>query len=134
MSPYACGNITGMISPQNVLIGRMSHHVRHLHPIRGSNALESDGESSTQRAKMITISNAHGEPPEVGSPRPDTGVSDDTSANESSEEEVVLTQRNTRCKRPAPCCHICDHEIKGECSGSKRQDELATFNEAAHPC
>lgn len=47
-----------MISQQNILIDGMHCHVKDLHPIIGSSALESgsDSESSTQSARMITIS------------------------------------------------------------------------------
>ena len=49
-------------------------------------------------------------------------VTDDTSADESFEEEVVLQWRSARRKRSTPVCHLCDYEITGGgCSESERQ-------------
>lgn len=126
MSPYALGGITGVISPQNILVDRMPCHVRNLCPIICLSALESgsDGEFSTQSASMITISDSPG----ASSPRPDTDASNDTSADKLSGEDVavVLPQRTIRHKRLVPGCHICDHEIRAgrEYSRSEKQDEL----------
>lgn len=103
MSLYARRQITGVIN-----------HVRNLHPIIGSSALESriDSESFIQSAKMITISDACGDPPEASSPKPNADASDDTSINKSS--SCIIPQRSMRQKRQAPGCHI------GKCSRSER--------------
>ena len=93
MSPYAHGRVTGVISQENVLVNRMPHHVRNLHPVMGLSTSESGSDSklSTQSARMI-INNSHSDPPEVGNP----DATDDTSADELSEEEVALPCRSTR--------------------------------------
>ena len=56
MSPYTCGRVTGVISPQNILVDGMPRHVRDLRPVIGLDTLEngSDSELSTQSARMIT--------------------------------------------------------------------------------
>ena len=110
-SPYARGRVTGVISSQNVLVNGMPHHVRDLHPIIVLDTSEggSDSELSTQSARVITINEARGDPLEVNTMH----VTDDTSADESFEEEVVLPRRSARRKRSTLVCHLCDHEITG---------------------
>ena len=109
MSPYTRGRVTGVISPQNVLVDGMPRHVRDLCPVIGLNTSEigSDSELSTRSARMITINEACGDPLEVNN----TYALDDTSADKLSKEEVPLPQRSARCKRPALGCHLCDHQI-----------------------
>ena len=57
MSPYARGRVTGVISPQNVLINGMPCHVRDLRPVISLDTPESGSDSklSTQNVRMITI-------------------------------------------------------------------------------
>ena len=106
-SPNARGCVTGVICSQNVLINGMPCHVRDLRPIIGLDTSEkgSDSELSTQSARVITINGAHSDPLEVNT----THVTNDTSADESFEEEVVLPRRSARRKRSTPVCHLCDH-------------------------
>ena len=119
-SPYAHGCVTGVISPQNVLVGGMPRHVRDLRPVIGMDTSEngSDSELSTQSARMITINEVCGDPLEVNT----VYATDDTSADESSEEEVILPQRSARRKRP-PQFVICVIMRSGEgCSETERQN------------
>ena len=69
----------------------------------------SDSELPSQSARMIPINEVRGDPLEVNT----AYATDDTSADESSEEEMVLPQRSARRKRPAPVRHLCDDEITG---------------------
>ena len=109
-SPYARGRVTGVISSQNVLVNRMPRYVRDLCPVIGLDTLGgSDGELSTQSARVITINEARSDPLEVNAAH----VTDDTSTDESFEEEVVLSRRSARRKRSPPVCPLCDHEITG---------------------
>ena len=103
------------------------HHVRELRPIIGLNTSESrsDSELSTQSVRMITIKEAHGDPLEVNN----AYAMDDASADELSSEEVPLPRRSTRCKRPAPGCHLCVHQIIGECREIERQNLQAVGGE-----
>ena len=120
-SPYAPGRVTGVISSQNVLVNEMPRHVRDLRPVIGLDTSEggSDSELSTQSARVITINKARDDPLEVNTAH----VTDDTSADESFEQEVVLLRRSARHKRYSPLCHLCDHEITGGgCSESERQN------------
>ena len=52
-SPYTRGCVTGVISPQNILVDGMPHHVRDLRPVIGLDTSESgsDSELSTQSAR-----------------------------------------------------------------------------------
>ena len=75
-------------------------------------------ELSTQSARVITINKARGDPLEVNTAH----VTDNTSADESFEEEVVLSWRSARRKRSTPVCHLCDHEITGVGSESERHN------------
>ena len=120
-SPYARGRVTGGISSQNVLVNGMPRHVRDLRPVIGLDTSEggSDSELSTQSARVITISEARCDPLEVNIAH----VTDDTSADESFEEKVVLPRKSARHKRSTPICHLCDHEITGGgCSESEWQN------------
>ena len=112
-SPYPRGRVTGVISPQNVLVDGMPRHVRDLRPVIGLNTSESgsDSELSTRSARVITINEARSDPLKVNN----TDTTDDTSADESFEEEVPLPRRSARLKRSVPVCHLCDHQIMGEC-------------------
>ena len=87
--PYARGRVTGVISSQNVLVNGIPCHVRDLRPVIGLDTSEgrSDSELSTQNARVITINEARGDPLEVNTAH----VTDDTSADESFEEEVVFS-------------------------------------------
>ena len=108
-SPYTRRRVTGVISPQNILVDGMPCHVRDLRPVIGLNTSESgsDSELSTQSARMITINEARDDPLEVNN----AYATNDTSTDESSEEEVPLPRKSTRRKRRAPGCHLCDHKI-----------------------
>ena len=53
-SPYAHRHVTGVISPQNVLVDRMPYHVRGLRPVMSLNTLESGSDNN---------------PPELGNPQ-----------------------------------------------------------------
>ena len=100
---------------------RDAPHVRDLRPVICLDTSEggSNSELSTQSARVITINEARGDPLEVNTAH----VMDDTSADESFEEEVVLPRRSARCKRSTPVCHLRDHEIPGVgCSESERQN------------
>ena len=110
-SPYARGRVTDVISSQNVLINAMPRHVRDLRPVIGLDTSKrgSDSELPTQSARVITINEARGDPLEINTAH----ATDDTSADESFEEEVVLLRRSARRKRFTPVCHLCDHEITG---------------------
>ena len=98
----------------------MPRHVRDLRPVIGLDTSEgaSDSELSTQSATVITINEARDDPLEINTAH----VTDDTSADESFEKEVVLPRRSARRKRSTPVCHLCDHEIPGGCSESERQN------------
>ena len=74
-------DVTGVINSLNVLVDEMPRHIRELH----SNASESmsDSESFIPIAKMSTMSNTH-------SHRSDADAFGDTSADESSKEEVEV--------------------------------------------
>ena len=100
-----------MISSQNVLVNGMPRHVRDLRPVIGLDTSEggSDGELSTQSTRVITINEARGDPLEVNT----VHVTDDSSADDSFEGEVVLPRGSARRKRSTPVCHLCDHEITG---------------------
>ena len=119
-SPYARGHVTGVISSQNVLVNGMPRHVRDLRPVIGLDTSEggSDSELSTQSTGVITINEARGDSLEVNTAH----VTDDTSADESFEEEVVLPRRSARRKRSTPVCHLCDHKITWGCSEPERQN------------
>ena len=67
MSPYTHVRITDVLSPQNILVNGMPHHVRDLRPVIGLDTSESgsDSELSTQSARMITINEVRGDPLEV---------------------------------------------------------------------
>ena len=108
-SPYTHGHVTVVISPQNVLVDGMPHHIRDLHPVIGLDTSESgsDSEFLTQSARMITINEVRGDPLEVNT----MYATDNISADESSEEKMPLPRRSTKGKRPAPGCHLFDHEI-----------------------
>ena len=90
----------------------MPSHVRDLCPVIGLDTSESGSDSklSTQSARMITIKEVRGNPQDINT----AYATDDTSADELSEEEVPLSQRSARCKTPTPGCHLCDCEIMGE--------------------
>ena len=121
-SPYARGRVTGVISSQNVLVNGMPRHVRDLCPVISLDTSEggSDSDLSTQSERVITINEARGDPLKVNTEH----VTDDTSADESFDEEVVLPRRSARHKRSTPACHLCDHEITvcGGGSESERQN------------
>ena len=56
MSPYTPGCVVGVISPQNVLVNKMLHHVRDLCPVIGLNTSKLGvTANSTRNARMITI-------------------------------------------------------------------------------
>ena len=98
-SPYTRGHVTGVISPQNVLVDGMPCLVRDLCPVIGLDTSESGSDSgfSTQSVRMITVNEVCDDPLEVNT----AYATDDTSADESSEEEVPLPRRSARRKRPA---------------------------------
>ena len=89
----------------------MPRHVRDLRPVISLITSESgsDGKLSTQSARVITINEARGDLLEVNN----VYTTNDTSANELSKEEVPLPQKNSRRKRQALGCHLCDHQITG---------------------
>ena len=128
-SPYTRGCVTGVISPQNILVDGMPCYVQDLHPVIGLDASDSGSDSglSTQSARMITINEVCGDPLEVNT----AYAMDDTSADKSSEEEVPLPRRSARCKRPTQGYHLCDHEITGGgCNEIERQNQqTAASNE-----
>ena len=108
-SLYVHGHVTSVINPQNVLVDGIPRHVRDLRLVMGTNTLESQNDSklSTQSVRMIIINNAYSDPPEVSN----SDATDDTSADESSEEGLALLWRSTRCKRPALGCYLWDYQI-----------------------
>ena len=118
--PYTRGRVTGVVSSQNVHVNGMPRHVRDLRPAIGLDTSEvgSDSELSTESARVITINEARGDPLEVNT----VHITDDTSADESFEEEVVSPRRSARRKRSTPVCHLCDHEITGWGCGSEKQN------------
>ena len=120
MSPYTHGGVTGVISPQNVLVDRMPCHVRDLRPVMGSNTSESESNSklSTRIVRTI-INNARSDLSELGNP----DATDDTSTDKASKEEVALLWRSTRHKKPTLGCYLCEHLITEECSGIERQNK-----------
>ena len=122
--------ITSVISPENILDDSMHRHVRDLHPGMGSNTLESgsDNKLSAQRARTIIINDARSDLLGVGN----QDATADTSADESSKEEITLPWRSARRKKPAPVCYLCDHQIMGEFSGIERQNEQPIFVTAFH--
>ena len=83
-----------VISPQNVYVNGMPHYVRNLRSVIDSTTSESgkDKELSTQSAGTIIIIDALSDPPEVGNP----DATDETSADESSEEEETLARRSAQ--------------------------------------
>ena len=89
----------------------MPRYVRDLRLVIGLDTSKrgSDSELSTQSARLITINEARGDPQEANT----THITDDTSADESFEEEVVLPWRSARRKWSTPVCQLCDHEITG---------------------
>ena len=93
-----------MISQQNVL-DEMSHHIRDLHSVVGSSALESmsDSESSSQNVRKITMSNALTTFLEASSHGPDADPGD-TSTDKSYYHKEASDARNLPW--------ICNHEIR----------------------
>ena len=87
-SPYTHGCVTGVISPQNILVDGMPCHVRDMCPVIGLNYPKSGSDSkfSIQSTRMITINEACGDLLEVNN----AYAMDDTSADKLSEEEVPL--------------------------------------------
>ena len=71
----------------------------------GSNTSESESDSklSNLSARMIIINDAHSDLLQVGNP----DATDDTSADESSEEEEALSWRRAKHRRPTPGCYLC---------------------------
>ena len=74
---------------------------------------------------MITINEVCGDPLEVNT----VYAMDHISADESSEEEVPWPRRSARCKRPAPDCHLNDHEITGRWSEIERQNQQTAVSD-----
>lgn len=76
--------------------------------------------------------------PEASSLGPDIDSLKNTSVDKSSDEEaaVIPLPRSTQHKRPAPDCHIWNHEIMAESSGNEMQTDLpiATDNSTRHHC
>ena len=114
---FGKGQVTEVISPQSVLVDGVPRHVKDLRPRHSLTSLEedSDGTPSESATKNLLCDTT------------------DTESDDSPEEGAVVEpppvplHRSTRQKRPPPECHICDHEIRGECSerrnlppGSKR--------------
>ena len=69
---------------------------------------------STQSARTIIVNDARSDPPDA---------TDDTSADEPTEEEVALPQRSAWRKRPAPGCYLCDHQITAKCNRIERPNK-----------
>ena len=98
--------MTKVISPQFVLVDGVPRHIKDLRQWHSLISLEedSDGTPSESKAESLLC---------------DT---EDTESDDSPDEEAVVEpspvplRRSTRQKRPQPDCHICDHEIRGECS------------------
>ena len=112
--PYACGRITGMISPQNFLVNEMPHHVETF-ILSWVQILWRVGVTTNSQPKVREWSSTiHAVIPWRWTK---SDARDDTSADESSEEEVALPQKNPRHKRPTPGCH----HIMRESSRIERQ-------------
>ena len=106
---FGKGRVTEVISPQSVLVDGVLRYIKDLRPPHSVTSLEedSDGTPSESEAESLLC---------------DT---EDRESDDSPEEGAVAEpppvplRRSTWRKRSPPDCHICDHEIRGECNESR---------------
>ena len=100
--------MTKIHSPQSILVDRIPCHIKDLHPRHCVITPEEDSNSTTspeRRAESLLQDDREDSEP-------------DCAPTEGAEvgHPFLSLQRSTRQKRLLPDCHICDLEIRGECS------------------
>ena len=111
---FGKGTITGVYSPHSVLVDRTPRHVKDVSPLRGVDTTNCSITSSEDEAPMLYLTQE--DPTASESDHSDRGQHRprDTSEDEDIAKSVPL-RRNSRLKRPAPNCMLCDSQIREEC-------------------
>ena len=114
---FGKGTTTGVYSPHPVLVDGTPRHVKDVRPVRGADATYCSSASSDDEALMLYLLREN--PPASESDHSDCGQRGpgDTSEDEDGAESIPL-RRSSRLKRPAPCCTLCDSQIREECEGN----------------
>ena len=110
---YKVGRVTRITSVQNITVNGMPCHMKDLQPIVGpaQPTACSDMVSENASERFVTIRER------LCEQVPSTG--DASSKNTSNEDLVtIMPRRSAQHKRPPPECFMCDHRIRGECSGN----------------
>ena len=111
---FGKGTITGVYCPHSVLVDGTTHHVKDVRPLRGADVTNCSITSTEDKAPMLYLPREN--PAASKSDRSQHGPRD-TSEDEDVAESVSL-RRSSRLKRPAPCCTLCDSQIREECEGN----------------
>ena len=114
---FGKGTITGVYSPHSVLVDGTPRHVKDVRPVRGADATYCSSASSDDEAPMLYLPRE--DPIASESDHSDRGQRGpgDTSEDDDVAERIPL-RRNSRLKRPAPRCTVCDSQIREECEGN----------------
>ena len=119
------GQVEEVISPQTVLVNGTPCHVKDLHRCNESAIMEedkSDALSGSETEVMVTCESEGQHSSAQSMSEEDTKHENDQTSGDRgnernlTEEHPTLLQRSTQQKQALPPCHICDHEISGECS------------------
>ena len=105
------GWVTGMISPQSLLVDGILHHIKDIRPCFRFTAPEKDSDSTSESdnalesgAESLLFDRESAE--SYGPPQKEAEA----------ESPSPLLQRSARQKRPPPSCHLCDLEIRRGCN------------------
>ena len=114
---FGKGTITGVYSPHSVLVYGTPRHIMDVRLVRGADATYCSSASSEDEAPMLYLPRE--DPAASESDHSDRGQHGpgDTSKDDDVIESVPL-RRSSRRKRPAPCCTLCDSQIREECEGN----------------
>ena len=103
---FSKGRVTKVISPQSILADGISCHLKDLRSRHSVISLKENFDGTPSKSKTESL----------------LCDTEDTESDNSPEEGAmaepppVPLRRSTRRKQLPPDCHICDHEIRGECS------------------
>ena len=140
---FCKGQVNGLISPQTVLVNGTPHQVKDLHRCNESAIMEEDKSntsSSSEMGVMVTCESEGQHSPAQSTSEEDTeNENDQTSGDRGNagnliEEHLTLPQRSTQQKRAPPPCHICDYEIRGECSENWDENSPSLQRKHQHIC
>ena len=99
--------MTKIISPQSILVDEIPHHVKDLYPHHCVVILEEDSSTTSSEKRAESLLQDDGEDSE-----PDSARTEEAEAGPT----FLPLRRSTRQKRQPPDCHLCDLEIRRECS------------------